>query len=347
VGSFHRPSKGGQPNRKPRDLPVLVDGVVPPPPGGGQPNRKPRDLPVSCLRRPSEALPSEACSGGRGRGGGRAQAGHLAGVPDAGHPGDRRTGGVHPRSGSPGQGAAPRPGPSMPAGPAAGVFRLRCPSGNGRRITSRRTERGVPPSTPGWEREAEHRARSRQLWGPGGRAERSASDCAHPPARRRGAVTVIRADARPAQAVAPAVSAAARSARRRPTRRMNTQARPTGRACVRPAGAPARVSPGGGPAFRQNPERREGERAGEGNRTPIASLGSSCSAIELHPRGSPMIAGLPQTRQSDGVSGGTDRGRRWVIRRNGATTSVADVVGSRGSPAGSQRTPVGGGRRGR
>jgi hypothetical protein len=153
-----QPSKGGQPNRKPRDLPVLVDRVAHRPSEGGQPNRKPRDLPVSCLRRPSKAL-----GGPR-----RPRARRRAGVPVTGHPGDRRTGGVHPRSRSPGRGAVPTPPRSVHAGQAGGrVLRLRCPAGNARRITPQRTERGVPPDAPGSGREAEHRAGSRRLGPPG------------------------------------------------------------------------------------------------------------------------------------------------------------------------------------
>ncbi len=38
--------------------------------------------------------------------------------------------------------------------------------------------------------------------------------------------------------------------------------------------------------------------AGEGNRTPVASLGSSCSAIELHPRARPDDTGRAGTAAS-------------------------------------------------
>gem|GEM_PF-6231200 len=44
-------------------------------------------------------------------------------------------------------------------------------------------------------------------------------------------------------------------------------------------------------------ERKDGGRAGEGNRTLIPSLGSLCSAIELHPQRSTRLAALRREQE--------------------------------------------------
>src|SRR5690606_31553764 len=64
------------------------------------------------------------------------------------------------------------------------------------------------------------------------------------------------------------------------------------------AGGDSRLRTGSGLARRlslpkENPPGREpgGSRAGDGNRTRVPSLGSSCSTIELHPQGRPILPG--------------------------------------------------------
>ena len=57
--------------------------------------------------------------------------------------------------------------------------------------------------------------------------------------------------------------------------------------------------------------------AGEGNRTLVVSLGSFCSAIELHPHGADhkrSAAARKRLATAEAVSGAVGTARRWVDR---------------------------------
>jgi hypothetical protein len=167
-GVAHRPLGDGQPNRKPRDLPVSVDGVVPPPLGRRPAEQETARSPGFCRwgrstaprkaasragnREISRFLASSEARGGRGRDGGR-----ECRLP--GNPGDRRTGGVPPAVRTSEAGLTSHPTPVRPCRPGrrpgcsacdappgtaggaprsapSGVFRPTPPDGSARRSTA-------------------------------------------------------------------------------------------------------------------------------------------------------------------------------------------------------------------